>query len=69
MGAFKIQHKESKKFLTTTAYRYVHWFIEHYGIGKALSNNGKVFSTYSGVNNAFKKLGKKMNLFEIKEFN
>ena len=73
MGAFKLQHIESKKYLSTTAYRYIYMYAsgkyERFNINKALVKNGKVFSTKRGVENAFNKLGKWQNLFQIKELN
>lgn len=73
MGAYKIQHKESKKFLTTTACsRYLILYLLEYSgfdIEKAVSNNGRVFSTLTGVTKMYGRLGKFKDLFEIKELN
>lgn len=74
MGAFKIQHKKSKKFLNTTACsRYIHLYLDdrypEYDIEKAVTNAGRVFSTKTGVTKMFNRLGKYKELFQIKELN
>lgn len=74
MGAFKIQHKKSKKFLSTTACsRYMHLYLNDshpkYNIEKAVTNAGRVFSTKTAVTKMFNRLGKYKELFQIKELN
>lgn len=72
MGAFKIKHKETGKFLSTTAAsRYICLYISgkypNFSLEKALVTNGRVFSTRKGAENFFKKLGFWKDLFEIHE--
>lgn len=78
MSAFKLQHKKTGKFLSTSAStRYLYLYMcgnyePQYSLEKAVVENGRVYSTRKGAQNVLDRLEKypkSRGEFEIKEIN
>lgn len=69
MSAYKIQHKGSKKFLSTTFVKHRCLFLDPplYNILDSLVENGKVYSSKKAAEKMLKVANKILNEFELAE--